>query len=572
MDNEQEIGRRLKEAQLVLLKELERVCNELGLQYCVTYGTAIGAIRHKGFIPWDDDIDVHMLWEDLEKLEKNADRFGEGFFLQYPGSEPQYDLMIVRLRNSNTTLVEKTEKDLDINQGIFLDIYPLFNCPEKGKRGFRRELRASRLYRLMLYGRAPEKHGWVMRAGGQALLKLIPQRRRKKVRDKCWKILTEAPKTGFRAALFGHTGEAVSIPEKWLFPPERAPFEDTEVWLGPETGKYLEIMYGDFMQLPPEEKRCFHHDYDCIDFEKPYTEYRGIAYCREQGPWGGSRQDEESVGRRLKEAQRDLLKELDRVCAELGLPWCAAFGTALGTVRHKGFIPWDDDIDVHMLWENLETLQRHPELFREGTFLQHAGSDPEYGLMITRLRNSNTTLVEGTETDRDINHGIFLDIYPLFNCPEPGKPGFRKQLCASRVYRLLLYGRVPRNHGWVMKAGSWVLLKVIPKGWRKSIMAKCHRILAGAPETGYRSVLFGGVEETVRLPESWLFPPETAPFEDGEIRLGPEAEKYLEVMYGDYMRLPPESERHFHHDFACVDFDRPYTEYKGVAYCKERKK
>lgn len=124
--------------------------------------------------------------------------------------------------------------------------------------------------------------------------------------------------------------------------------------------------------------------------------------------------------RKLQQAQKTILLELDRVCRKLDLPYCLAFGSSLGAVRHHGFIPWDDDIDVYMRIQDLEKLQENADLFNAGYFLQHHESDSEYGLMITRLRNSNTTLIEKTEIDRDINHGIFIDIYPLFNSPKDG--------------------------------------------------------------------------------------------------------------------------------------------------------
>ena len=95
-------------------------------------------------------------------------------------------------------------------------------------------------------------------------------------------------------------------------------------------------------------------------------------------------------------------------------------------------------------YKTLKKLQENADLFNAGYFLQHHESDSEYGLMITRLRNSNTTLIEKTEIDRDINHGIFIDIYPLFNSPKDGW-GARKLIIASMVYRLMLYGVCPKT-------------------------------------------------------------------------------------------------------------------------------
>lgn len=282
--------------------------------------------------------------------------------------------------------------------------------------------------------------------------------------------------------------------------------------------------------------------------------------------------DQELV-KKLQDAQLDLLKELDRVCGILNIQYSVTYGTAIGALRHKGFIPWDDDVDVHMLAEDLETLKQHKDLFREKYFLQDSDSDPEYGLMITRLRNSETTLVEDTETDRDMNHGVFMDIYPMFNSPQGGFR-FKRMLIASRIYRLLLYARVPKNHSAVVRAGSMFLLKVIPKGIRKSIRKRCWKTVSSCPHTGYRACFYSyGSAEWGVIPEKWLFPAVRTPFEDFETLIGPDMDAYLRFLsmfYGDYMQLPPEEKRVFHHNYACVDTEKSYREYKGIAYCREK--
>ena len=270
---------------------------------------------------------------------------------------------------------------------------------------------------------------------------------------------------------------------------------------------------------------------------------------------------------KLQHAQKTILMELDRVCNKLDLSYCLAFGSSLGAVRHHGFIPWDDDIDVYMRVEDLEKLQANLDLFNDGFFLQHHESDSEYGLMITRLRNSKTTLIERTEVDRDINHGIFIDIYPLFNSPKDGWAA-KKLIIASMVYRLMLYGVVPQNRGMVMKIGSTVLLRVIPKKVRQKLIKYSYKIMKSSAHTGYISSLYGD-EVNIRYPEKWFFPVKRVPFEDIEVPVEANTDEYLKLTYGDYMQLPPPEKRIFHHGYVYIDFERPYTEFKGKEYCKE---
>lgn len=268
----------------------------------------------------------------------------------------------------------------------------------------------------------------------------------------------------------------------------------------------------------------------------------------------------------LQQAQKKILLELDRVCTELGLTYCLAFGTCLGAVRHHGFIPWDDDIDVYMRIEDLEVLQANSNCFKKDFFLQHHESDPEFGLMITRLRDSRTTLIEKTEIDRDINHGVFIDIYPLFSSPKDGW-GAKKLVITSMIYRLLLYGVAPQNRGVVMKVGSIILLKLLPKSCRMSIIKRCYTIMKSSNNKEYVSTLYGD-EANIRYPANWFFPVKKVKFEDIMVPVQAKVSEYLKTTYGDYMKLPPLEKRRFHHGYAFFDFDNTYIKYKGIEYCR----
>ena len=110
---------------LDLYLEFERVCKKLGLRYFVTGGTLLGAIRHKGFIPWDDDFDVGMMREDFEILKKNYKEFRHPYFLQTPYTDPESFFSFAKLRNDNTTFCSEVFSLQGMHAGVLLDIYPI---------------------------------------------------------------------------------------------------------------------------------------------------------------------------------------------------------------------------------------------------------------------------------------------------------------------------------------------------------------------------------------------------------------------------------------------------------------
>ena len=113
-----------------LLSEFDRVCRELDIPYILFAGTMLGAVRHQGFIPWDDDLDVILLRKDYERLMKEADGVlnREKFFLQKEFS-PQWPMFFSKLRLNNTACLEKYHpKDPESHQGVYMDIFPCDNA------------------------------------------------------------------------------------------------------------------------------------------------------------------------------------------------------------------------------------------------------------------------------------------------------------------------------------------------------------------------------------------------------------------------------------------------------------
>ena len=120
--------KKLWAVEIDLLVEFDRVCKKHDLKYFLTGGSLLGAVRHNGSIPWDDDIDVAMFRSDYEKLMALSDEFKYPYFLQTPYTDKGYYFSYAKIRNSKTTGLSIPFAYQGINQGIPIDIFPLDNC------------------------------------------------------------------------------------------------------------------------------------------------------------------------------------------------------------------------------------------------------------------------------------------------------------------------------------------------------------------------------------------------------------------------------------------------------------
>ena len=152
----------LKAKQLEILHELDRVCNTAGIQYYLAYGSLLGAVRHKGFIPWDDDIDVVMTYPEMQKLLANRNQFGRKYFLQCRETEAEYNTMKYSIRDSSTSFFSDEQDILNINHGIDIDIYILYPYPDNFFKAHKLII-DSFILRLLYLKRMPANHGIIGR-------------------------------------------------------------------------------------------------------------------------------------------------------------------------------------------------------------------------------------------------------------------------------------------------------------------------------------------------------------------------------------------------------------------------
>lgn len=274
---DKEIRQAVRECQLNILIKLDEVCRNNGLRYYLAFGTCLGSLRHKGFIPWDDDIDVLMPYSDAKKLIELQGEFGDKYFVQSKETDREYDSIAMRIRDEDTTCIEKNEIGLKIHKGIYVDIYPYYECSNNRIVRLLDILR-SNLLKVLVNNKPPVNHGKFLAMMAEMVLKCYSEKRRMKTINKLENRLASVRGDeildyyGEDISLFS----AISYPKRWFDIPKQLEFEGRYFCGATEPEKYMEKRYGDYMKLPPVKDRVFHHDCVVINPYKSYKEYEGV--------------------------------------------------------------------------------------------------------------------------------------------------------------------------------------------------------------------------------------------------------------------------------------------------------
>jgi lipopolysaccharide cholinephosphotransferase len=265
----------LQKKELNLLRCFIEVCEKLNLNYFLVCGSALGAMRHGGFIPWDDDMDVGMYREDYNKFMELAPALlPEGIFLQNYKTDPAFPSVFAKLRDSNTTYIEKSAKELNINHGIYIDIFPLDGCPSGSIE--QKKLAFFKKYYLFLLGCSftlPETiKGKVM----FSTLRLFGvHKRRTKILTK-YEALISKCSVNESDIICNHGtwyGKRDYISKHFYGKGSDAYYEGVKVRVPEKCIDYLVALYGAWQVPPPPEKQKGHHYYEICDTEKPFTYY-----------------------------------------------------------------------------------------------------------------------------------------------------------------------------------------------------------------------------------------------------------------------------------------------------------
>lgn len=262
----------------------------------------------------------------------------------------------------------------------------------------------------------------------------------------------------------------------------------------------------------------------------------------------------------LRDAQLllvDAFKELDDVCAKIGVKYWIDAGSLLGAVRHGGFIPWDDDIDVCMTREDYyKFLEQAPTLFCDKYFLQTVNSDPHYSNIgiPCKLRINNTEIVEKFEVEmgcfnKNEHHGLFIDIFPYDKYSNNKFIRTKIQRPYHYIYRVKRLSLLESKNLHVVKRVLSYALSGIKMKWLDTItryltmkMSKLDTnfVYAAGIETPFHRACFH---------EDEIFPVKRIKFEGIEVSCPANISPYLLKMFGDgYMTMPSEESRvsHYH--------------------------
>ena len=272
-----ELKKELQNIELEMLVTVDKICQQLGINYFMVGGTLLGAVRHKGFIPWDDDIDIGMMRSDYEKFLVNAPKLlPQGLFLQSLHTELKCPYNFAKIRNSNTTYIETSIKHFDINHGMFIDVFPFDYYPTNKHVKKRNNKILSFISRKVnnSYDLEPKpvytRMGIIANRISEIVFKDV--RSALLAREKIYKSVR---KTSLITNYSGAWGEREIVPIEWFSDFVELEFEGHLFKAPKNYDKYLRNVYGDYMKLPPVEKRIGHHYAETIDSTKSYKYYLG---------------------------------------------------------------------------------------------------------------------------------------------------------------------------------------------------------------------------------------------------------------------------------------------------------
>ena len=236
--------------------------------------------------------------------------------------------------------------------------------------------------------------------------------------------------------------------------------------------------------------------------------------------------------KQIQNKELELFRAFISVCEQLKLPYFVVGGTLLGAVRHKGFIPWDDDIDIGMLRSDYEIfLSKAQSLLPENMFLQTMDTEPEYLANYAKLRHSDTTFIESSTKSRRINHGLFIDIFPLDFYPDSAWSRFFFQL-KNKMYGYRISSEFEGiSFPWYYKPVH-ILLRLLFPSVQKTLH-KRDRLFKKCASGKYIANYCGAWGKKEIVPAQWYRTPISVEFEGIQVSIPAEYDAWLTQVYGN---------------------------------------
>ncbi len=256
--------------------------------------------------------------------------------------------------------------------------------------------------------------------------------------------------------------------------------------------------------------------------------------------------------RAVQLTQLEIMKEIHKICKENGITYYLCGGTTLGAVRHQGFIPWDDDLDIVLPRKDYEALMKKlKECLPEPYWLQDYTTDAGYWQPFAKVRKRGTVYKEaGMEAVPDSLCGIWVDIFPLDYVKRKNSLALkmRKQIVRTIGFTL-------RKKKFGLNVGSFsrryvpaiVLWSVFPRAWLKKWQVMAMKGIGGCPQYPYLASISSGYDISKETyPREWFAEGVEMPFEDALFCVPKDYHRYLTQLFGEYMQLPPAQKRQGH--------------------------
>ena len=266
--------------------------------------------------------------------------------------------------------------------------------------------------------------------------------------------------------------------------------------------------------------------------------------------------------RQLQLTQLEILKLVDSLCQKHCIPYSLYAGSLLGAVRHQGFIPWDDDLDICMSRYNYNRfLAVWEQEAPEGYILQNKENSPQFTQSFTKIRKENTTFLQDMSEAGKYHTGIFLDVFPIDRAPE-NKLQFLLFRWNCLNYQLLTREFIPPKGSLAEKIIAGLILFVTPASIRAKKRCKLLEKITQFSNVENLPVIAIETSASLRTlyPANMLSEYVQLPFESGHFSCFMHWDDNLKRKFGDYMQLPPEEERAWKHHPVVIDFEHDYEE------------
>ena len=252
--------RKLQQIELELLLEIDRICKKCGIRYNIIAGTMLGAVRHGGFIPWDDDADVAMLRPEYERFRDAcaSELDSSRFYFQDHTCTQGYRWGYGKLRRKNTLFLREHQEQMPYEQGVFVDVFPLDSVPDGV---LSRRLMDFKCFciRKMLWSKVginAERN--IIKRGIYAILAAVPL---KSVTGRLDRLIKKAERCNsgwVRILMYPTPDQQCGYHRKWYDGSRDVMFEGYLLPGVTEPEEYLCFKYGNYLELPPVEKRKSH--------------------------------------------------------------------------------------------------------------------------------------------------------------------------------------------------------------------------------------------------------------------------------------------------------------------------